>query len=85
MGLLVAALAFFSLCVASVRLGGQRDLKRMVAFMTIIETNWLVFCFSLGSPAMASVGFFLTAVHAFTTALGFLFVEVLSRQFQTRD
>lgn len=67
------------------RLLAQRDLKRMVAYMTVIETNWLVFCLACGSAPFIHLGLYLTAVHGFTTALGFLFVEVISRRFQTRD
>jgi hydrogenase-4 component F len=71
--------------VAAIRLLAQRDLKRLVAYMTIIETNWLVFCLVCGSAPFIQLGLYLTAVHSFTTALGFLFVEALSRRFQTRD
>ena len=53
--------------------------------MTVIETNWLVFCLACGSAPFVHLGLYLTAVHGFTTALGFLFVEVISRRFQTRD
>lgn len=53
--------------------------------MTVIETNWLVFCLSCGSAPFTHLGLYLTAVHGFTTALGFLFVEVIGRRFQTRD
>jgi formate hydrogenlyase subunit 3/multisubunit Na+/H+ antiporter MnhD subunit len=83
--LVVGALSVASVGVAAVRLLSQRDLKRMVAYMTIIETNWLVFCLSCGSASFVHLGLYLTAVHGFTTALGFLFVEIISRRFQTRD
>ncbi len=71
--------------VAAVRLIAQRDLKRLVAYMTVLETNWLVFCLACGSASFVQLGLYLTAVHGFTTALGFLFVEIISRRFQTRD
>lgn len=81
----VGALSVISVGVATVRLLAQRDLKRMVAYMTVIETNWLVFCLACGSVSFVQLGLYLTAVHGFTTALGFLFVEVVGRRFQTRD
>lgn len=83
--LFMGALSLISMSVAVLRLFAQRDLKRMVAYMTIIETNWLVFCFSCGSAPFVHLAFFLMAVHGFTTALGFLFVEALGRRFHTRD
>ncbi len=83
--LFMGALSLVGMSVALVRLLAQRDLKRMVAYMTILETNWLVFCFSCGSAPFVHLAFFLMAVHGFTTALGFLFVEALGRRFHTRD
>ena len=83
--LFLGALSVLSMSVATLRLLAQRDLKRMVAYMTIIETNWLVLCLSCGSAPFTHVAFFLMAVHGFTTALGFLFVEALGRRFHTRD
>jgi multicomponent K+:H+ antiporter subunit D len=81
----VMGAAVISLCLGTVRLIGQRDLKRMIAFMTIVETNWLVCCLAIGHPAFVSLAFFITAVHAITTAFGFFFVELVSRRFQQRD
>jgi formate hydrogenlyase subunit 3/multisubunit Na+/H+ antiporter MnhD subunit len=81
----VGGLSIVSIGTAVIRLLAQRDLKRMVAYMTVIETNWLVFCLACGSAPFAQLGLYLTAVHGFTTALGFLFVEVISRRYQTRD
>lgn len=85
LSLFIGALSVMGVGIASIRLLAQRDLKRMVAYMTIIETNWLVFCISCGSSGFIQLGLYLTAVHGFTTALGFIFVEILSRRFQSRD
>jgi NADH-quinone oxidoreductase subunit M len=85
LALCVGSLSIVSVGVAAVRLLAQRDLKRMVAYMTVIETNWLVFCLACGAAPFVHLGLYLTAVHGFTTALGFLFVEVIGRRFQTRD
>jgi formate hydrogenlyase subunit 3/multisubunit Na+/H+ antiporter MnhD subunit len=85
LALATGALALVGLTIGVIRLCAQRDLKRLIAYMTIIETNWLVFCLANGGEVFVGVGLFLTAVHAFTTALGFFFVECLSRRFQTRD
>ncbi len=70
---------------ASLRLLGQRDLKRIVALTTVIELNWVGVCLGMGGSVFDHVGALVLVAHSFTTAAEFYGVECLYRRYGTRD
>ncbi len=70
---------------ACLKLFSQVDLKRIVALTTIIETNWLMLCFSQNNVFMFNLGLFLIFVHCLTTTLEFYIVEVIYKRYGTRS
>jgi NADH:ubiquinone oxidoreductase subunit 4 (subunit M) len=71
--------------MATCRLFAQRDLKKIVALTTVIEMNWLIVCLGLGGALFEQTAVFLVIAHSITTAIEFLYVELLSKRFGTRD
>ncbi len=70
---------------ASLRLLGQRDIKRIVALTTVIELNWIGFCIARGGLIFDQIGAYLLVAHSFTTSSEFFLVECLYKRFHTRD
>jgi NADH:ubiquinone oxidoreductase subunit 4 (subunit M) len=70
---------------ATLRLVAQVDLKRIVAALTIIETNWMSLCLSVGSEQLLRLGMALVLIHALTTTLEFFLVEMFYRRFGSRS
>jgi NADH-quinone oxidoreductase subunit M len=81
----VLFLSLAGLADASLRLVAQVDLKRIVAALTIIETNWMSLCLSTGSEQQQQLGMALVLIHALTTTLEFFLVEMLYRRFGSRS
>jgi NADH-quinone oxidoreductase subunit M len=84
-GYVVAALALIGLLEASVRILGQRDLKRVVALTTVVELNWAAFSLALGGAVFEHVALFVCLAHSVTTATEFYLVDCISRRFGSRD
>lgn len=78
-------LAVLGIIDASIKLFSQVDLKRIVALTTIIETNWLILCFSQNNTLMFNLGLFLIFIHCLTTTLEFYIVEVIYKRYKTRS
>ena len=78
-------LSFVGLVEASIRLLNQVDLKRIVALTTVIETNWLLICLSVGSSDLEAIGLALVFVHAATTSIEFSMVEFVYKLSGTRS
>jgi len=78
-------LSLVGLVDAFLRLVAQVDLKRVVAALTIFETNWMALCLSTGSEQQLRLGIALVLIHALTTTLEFFLVEVFYRRFSCRS
>lgn len=81
---------FSTICVlgvldSSMKMWGQTDLKKLVAYGTIQEMNiiYLVFCW--GDTAAVLGGVLFCATHAFLSALMFFLVDCLYRRFNSRN
>ena len=70
---------------SSLKMWGQTDLKKLVAYGTIQEMNliYLVFCF--GDSIIIISGILFTVTHAFLSVLMFFLVDCLYRRFHSRS
>jgi NADH-quinone oxidoreductase subunit M len=84
-GTLVLCLAYIGFIDAVFKLISQVDLKRMVACLTILETNWLIICLFSGNSYLVLVGLCLIFAHCLTTTMEFYSVECVYRRFSSRS
>lgn len=70
---------------ACLKLVIQVDLKKIVALMTIVETNWLALCFSTNLNIFNNVGFLILFIHTLTTTIEFFLVDILYKRYNTRN
>lgn len=82
---LLAGLAFLAIVEATLKIFNQRDLKRIVALLTIVEMNWICFTFALGGAYFEQIGAFLLVAHSLATATEFFLVETIYKRTGTRD
>ena len=69
---------------ASTKVYYQVDLKKLIAFSTVIEMHWLLFAVLNGSGFFWLAGFTMMISHALVSANFFLLVDSLTRRFKTR-
>lgn len=69
---------------SSFKLFYQIDLKKLIAFSTVVEMHWLVFCFISGFTPLWLAGFCMLISHAFLSTNSFLLVDSINRRFKTR-
>lgn len=62
----------------------QIDLKKIVAYSTVIEMHWLLLCFISGYSFLFLSGFCMLISHAFLSTNFFFLVDAISRRFKTR-
>lgn len=70
---------------ASLKMWGQTDLKKLVAYGTIQEMNLIYLVFCWGDSSIVIAGIIFTATHAFLSALMFFLVDCLYRRYHTRS
>ena len=82
---------FFSLiCIlgildSSLKMWGQTDLKKLVAYGTIQEMNLIFIVFIWGDSKAIISGFIFTIVHALLSALMFFLVDCIYRRYESRS
>lgn len=69
---------------ASFKLFLQIDLKKLVAYATVIEMHWLTICVVTGSSPIILAGFAMLINHALLSSNAFLLVDAINRRFKTR-
>lgn len=69
---------------ASVKLFYQIDLKKLVAYSTVVEMHWLAICIASGQSGLISAGFCMLVSHALLSSNSFLLVDAINRRFKTR-
>lgn len=62
----------------------QTDLKKLIAYSTVIEMHWLVVAVVSGSNFFWLAGFAMMIAHALVSANFFLLVDSVTRRFKTR-
>lgn len=62
----------------------QIDLKKLVAYSTVIEMHWLTICIVSGQSALMLASFAMLISHALLSTNSFFLVDAISRRFKTR-
>lgn len=81
---------FIAICImgvidSSLKMWGQTDLKKLVAYGTIQEMNIIYLAFCWGDSYAILGGILFSATHAFLSALMFFLVDCIYRRFHTRS
>lgn len=69
---------------ASFKLFYQIDLKKLVAYSTVVEMHWLTICVISGQSALMLASFCMLISHALLSTNSFLLVDAINRRFKTR-
>jgi NADH-quinone oxidoreductase subunit M len=62
----------------------QIDLKKLVAYSTVIEMHWLTMCIISGQSNLMLASFCMLISHALLSTNSFLLVDAVARRFKTR-
>lgn len=62
----------------------QIDLKKLVAYSTVVEMHWLTICILSGQSNLILANFCMLISHALLSTNSFLLVDAISRRFKTR-
>ena len=62
----------------------QIDLKKLVAYSTVVEMHWLTICIISGQSNLLLASFAMLISHALISTNSFLLVDAISRRFKTR-
>jgi len=69
---------------SSLKLFYQIDLKKLVAYATVLEMHWLTICIISGQSNLILSSFCMLISHAILSTNSFLLVDSVSRRFKTR-
>lgn len=78
-------ICFLGVIDASLKMWGQTDLKKLVAYGTIQEMNLIYLTLMFGDSFAIIAGILFTATHAFLSALMFFIVDCIYRRYHTRS
>ena len=62
----------------------QLDLKKLVAYSTVVEMHWLTICVISGYSVMMLTSFCMLISHALLSSNSFFLVDAINRRFKTR-
>ena len=62
----------------------QIDLKKLVAYSTVVEMHWLTICVISGQSCLLLSAFCMLISHALLSTSSFLLVDAVNRRFKTR-
>lgn len=62
----------------------QIDLKKLVAYSTVVEMHWLTICVVSGQASLMLASFCMLISHALLSTNSFLLVDAIGRRFKTR-
>lgn len=62
----------------------QTDLKKLVAYSTVVEMHWLTICVISGHTPLMLASFCMLISHALLSTNSFLLVDAIGRRFKTR-
>lgn len=82
--LLIYPLLVIGITDAVFKMFYQVDLKKLVAYSTVVEMHWLVICFLSGNSPLLLAGFCMLISHALLSSNSFLLVDAINRRFKTR-
>ncbi len=69
---------------AVLKLFYQIDLKKLVAYSTVVEMHWLTICIISGQSNLILSSFCMMISHALLSTNSFLLVDAIARRFKTR-
>ena len=69
---------------AVLKLFYQIDLKKLVAYSTVVEMHWLTICIVSGQSNLMLSSFCMMISHALLSTNSFLLVDAVARRFKTR-
>lgn len=69
---------------AVLKLFYQLDLKKLVAYSTVVEMHWLTMCVISGQSCLVLSGFCMLISHALLSTNSFLLVDAVNRRYKTR-
>lgn len=69
---------------ATFKLFYQIDLKKLVAYSTVVEMHWLTICIVSGQASLMLASFCMLISHALLSTNSFLLVDAIGRRFKTR-
>ena len=69
---------------ATFKLFYQIDLKKLVAYSTVVEMHWLTICVISGQASLMLASFCMLISHALLSTNSFLLVDAIGRRFKTR-
>ena len=72
------------ICDAVFKLFYQTDLKKLVAYSTVVEMHWLTICVLSGHSILMLASFSMLISHALLSTNSFLLVDAIGRRFKTR-
>lgn len=72
------------ICDAVFKLFYQTDLKKLVAYSTVVEMHWLTICVLSGQSSLMLASFSMLISHALLSTNSFLIVDAIGRRFKTR-
>jgi NADH:ubiquinone oxidoreductase subunit 4 (subunit M) len=72
------------ICDSVFKLFYQTDLKKLVAYSTVVEMHWLTICIVSGHSSLMLAGFSMLISHALLSTNSFLLVDAIGRRFKTR-
>lgn len=70
---------------ASIKMWGQLDIKKLIAFATVQEMNAIYFLFNFGDSWATHVGLIFLLAHGILSALMFFLIECVYRRFSSRS
>lgn len=62
----------------------QIDLKKLIAYSTVVEMHWLTLCVISGQSCLLLANFCMLISHALLSTNSFLLVDAINRRFKTR-
>lgn len=62
----------------------QIDLKKLIAYSTVVEMHWLTICIISGYSNLLLASFCMLISHALLSTNAFLLVDAITRRFKTR-
>lgn len=83
--LLFSLICILGVIDSSLKMWGQTDLKKLVAYGTIQEMNLIFLVFIWGDSKALLGGIIFTVVHAYLSALMFFLVDCIYRRFNSRS
>jgi len=82
---LFTTFALLGVIDASLKMWGQTDLKKLVAYATIQEMGIIYLAFCWGDIILLYGGILFCVTHAFLSSIFFFFVDCINRRFNSRN